>query len=85
MPTVADKYIVLKKNALTFPVVFYLIDTSSGWKLMLFSQDRFPAERFEDFLVDYDISFGQLQWMAGAQAQIFWEEASLEMFSDKKQ
>ena len=83
VPTVADKYIELEKNTLTFPVLFYLIETSSGWKVMLFSRDRFPAERFEDFMASYDISFGEFEWMAGTQAQVFWEEASLDIYHNK--
>lgn len=83
IPSTANKFIVLGKNSLTFPAIFYLIKTSSGWKVMLFSRDSFPAERFEDFMADYDFSFGELEWMSGSQAQVFWDEASSEMFNRK--
>ena len=83
IPSTANKFIVLGKNSLTFPAIFYLIKTSSGWKVMLFSRDSFSAERFEDFMADYDFSFGELEWMSGSQAQVFWDEASSEMFNRK--
>ena len=85
LPTVSLEHVVLSRNSLTFPVVFYMMHGSGGWKLMLFTQDRFPVEEFEDFIADYDVSIGQFQWMAGAQAQVFWEEASLQIYNKNKE
>jgi len=79
LPSSIARNVTLSKNSLTFPVIFYLINTSGGWRLMLFSQEGFPEEAFSGFLKEYDASFAEFGWMAGTQAQAFWDEASAEI------
>jgi len=70
----AYKHTVFEKGGLTIPVLFYFVDMSCGWRIMLFSSENFPENMFDEFLAQYETGLEDFDWMAGGEARIFWEE-----------